>query len=204
MRSDFSQMMYGCVTWSLRACHYDKLRRARHRFLTRCIGWRKKNRADHPISYLNTLTKTGSKSIEATLRRRRILYSRFEARMEDTRLPKYVVFGDIRAFGINADQRTTAAQDEWERRRTTEHGAGRFMEIWIAPEKARAGVRHAVVCPNSHVVNTGWILDISLCKNSIYQSLQVAVYCILYVYKWLCVQLRMDPTCQGFPLRCVS
>ena len=32
-------MLYGCVTWSPRACHYDTLRRANHRFLTRCIGW---------------------------------------------------------------------------------------------------------------------------------------------------------------------
>ena len=59
-------MLYGCVTWSPRACHYDTLRRAHHRFLTRCIGWRKHNRADHPISYLETLVKRGSESIEAT------------------------------------------------------------------------------------------------------------------------------------------
>ena len=87
-----------------------------------------------PISYLDTLVKTGSESIEATLRRRRILFARFVARMEDTRLPKCVMFGemvggegfvggqgklwmgcfldDLRAFGINADQWTTAAQDE--------------------------------------------------------------------------------------------
>ena len=32
-------MLYGCVTWSSRTCHYDTLRRAYHRFLTRCIGW---------------------------------------------------------------------------------------------------------------------------------------------------------------------
>ena len=32
-------MLYGCVTWSPHACHYDTLRRAYHRFLTRCIGW---------------------------------------------------------------------------------------------------------------------------------------------------------------------
>ena len=56
-------MLYGCVMWSPRACHYDTLRRAHHRFLTRCIGWRKHNRADHPISYLDTLVKTGSQSI---------------------------------------------------------------------------------------------------------------------------------------------
>ena len=68
------------------------------------------------------------------MRRRRILFAGFVARMEDTRLPKCMVFGelvwgagwvgghekewmgcfqdDLRAFGINADQRTTAAQDE--------------------------------------------------------------------------------------------
>ena len=86
-------MLYGCVTWSPRACHYDTLRRAHHRFLTRCIGWRKHNRTDHPISYLDTLLKTGSESIEATLRRRRILLAGFVACMEDTRLPKCVMFG---------------------------------------------------------------------------------------------------------------
>ena len=31
-------MLYACVTWSPRACHYDTLHRAHHRFLTRCIG----------------------------------------------------------------------------------------------------------------------------------------------------------------------
>ena len=86
-------MLYGCVTWSPRACHYDTLHRAHHRFLTRCIGWRKHNRADHPISYLDALVKTGSESIDATLRRKRmILFEGFVARMEDTRLPKCVMF----------------------------------------------------------------------------------------------------------------
>ena len=163
-------MLYGCVTWGPRACHYDTLRRAHHRFLTRCTGWRKKNRADHPISYLDTLIKTGSESIEATLRRRRILYAGFVTRMEDTRLPKYVMFGelvgdagcvgcqekewmgcfldDVRAFGINADPWKTAAQDEGEWRRTAEQGAEHFMAKWIAAEEARAGLRPAVVCPN--------------------------------------------------------
>ena len=85
-------MLHGCLTWSPRACHCDTLRRVRHRFLTRCIGWRKHNRTDHSISYLDTLIKTGSESIEATIRRRRILFAGFVARMEDTRLPKCVMF----------------------------------------------------------------------------------------------------------------
>ena len=55
---------------------------------------------------------------------------------------------DLRAFGINVDQWTTAAQDEGEWRRTAEHGVERFMTKWIAAEEARAGLRHAVVCPN--------------------------------------------------------
>ena len=32
-------MLYDCVMWSPRVCHYDTLRRAHHRFLARCIGW---------------------------------------------------------------------------------------------------------------------------------------------------------------------
>ena len=50
-------MLYCCVTWSPRACHYDTLLRVHHRFLTRCICWRKHNRAHHPISYLDTLIR---------------------------------------------------------------------------------------------------------------------------------------------------
>ena len=88
-------MLYSCVTWSRRACHYDTLRRARHRFLIHCIGWQKHKRVDHPISCLDTLVKTGSVSIEATLRRRRILFAEFVARMEDTRLPKCLMFGEM-------------------------------------------------------------------------------------------------------------
>ena len=163
-------MLYGCVTWSPRACHYDTLRRAHHRFLTRCIGWRKHNRAYHPISYLDTLLKTGSESIEATLRRRRISFAGYVARMEDTRLPKCEMFGemvrgagcvrrqekewmgcfldDLRAFGINAHQWTTAAQDEGEWHRTAKRGAEHFMAKWIVAEKTKAELWRAVVCPN--------------------------------------------------------
>ena len=71
---ELETMLHDCVTWSPRACHYDTLRRAHHRFLAHCIGWRKHNRADHPISYVDTLVRTGSESIEANLRRRRILF----------------------------------------------------------------------------------------------------------------------------------
>ena len=50
--------------------------------------------------------------------------------------------------GINADQWTTAVQDEGECRKTSKQGAERCMSKWIAAAKVRAGLRHAVVCPN--------------------------------------------------------
>ena len=53
-----------------------------------------------------------------------------------------------RAFGINADQWTTAVQDEGEWHRTAEQGAEHFMAKWIVAGKTKAGLRHAVVCPN--------------------------------------------------------
>ena len=55
---------------------------------------------------------------------------------------------DLRAFSINAEEWTTEAQDEEEWRRTADQGAERFMAEWIAAEKTRAGLRHAVVYPD--------------------------------------------------------
>ena len=90
--------------------------------------------------------------------------------MEDTILPKCVMFGelgggagcvggqkkewmgcfldDLRAFGISVDHWTTATQYEGGWRRTAEQGAAHFMVKWIAAEEARAGLRHAVVGPD--------------------------------------------------------
>ena len=149
-------MLYGCVTWSPRACHYDTPRRAYHSFLTHCIGWRKNNRADHPISYPDTLMKTGSESVEVTIRRRRILFAGFVARMEDMRL-RCVMFGELVGdagcvggqekewVGCYADQWMSAAYDEGKWCKTMEQGAERFMVKWIAAEKVRAGLRYAVL-----------------------------------------------------------
>ena len=143
-------MLYGCVTWSPHACHHKTLRRAYHSFLTPCICWRKNNRNNHPISYMDTLKKTGSESVEANIRSSRwIMFAGFVARMEDTRLPKCMMFielmedmgcvggqekewtgcfrDNLGAFDINADQSTTAAQDEVEWRKKVKQGAERFM-----------------------------------------------------------------------------
>ena len=47
-----------------------------------------------------------------------------------------------------ADQWMTAAQDEGEWRRTAEQGREHFTAKCIVAEKTKAGLRHAVVCPN--------------------------------------------------------
>ena len=60
----------------------------------------------------------------------------------------WCLLADLKTFGINADQYTTAAQDEGEYRITAEQGAEHFMAKWIAAEKVKASLQHAVVCPN--------------------------------------------------------
>ena len=104
------------------------------------------------------------------MRRRQILLAGFVACMKDMRLPKCVIFGelvgaagcveeqgkewmgclldDLRALGMIADQWTITAQDKRVWRKTVEQKAERFMAKWVAAEKVRAGLRHAVVCPN--------------------------------------------------------
>ena len=104
------------------------------------------------------------------MRRMRILFAGFMARMEDTSLPKFVMFGelvgdagcvgrqengwmgcflgDLRPFGINANQWATVAQDGEGWRETADQGTERFVAKWIAAEKIRAGLRYAVVCSN--------------------------------------------------------
>ena len=95
LRAEVLETVRCGVTWSLRACHYDTLHRAHHSFLTHYIDWRKNNRTDHTISYLDTLMKTGSESIGEIRHRRRILFAGFGTRMEDTRLSKCVMFGEV-------------------------------------------------------------------------------------------------------------
>ena len=87
-------MRNGCATSSSRAWHYETLQLVHHNFQTRCIGWRK-NPADHPIFYLDKLMKTGNESIEAIMRKRRVLLAGIVEEMEDMRLPKCVMFGEL-------------------------------------------------------------------------------------------------------------
>ena len=49
-------------------------------------------------------------------------------------------------YGFQKQMYEQVHSSSW--RRTAEEGAEHFMAKWIAAEKAKAGLRHAVVCPN--------------------------------------------------------
>ena len=63
--------------------------------LLRCLGWRKRKRDDYTLSYADALAETASESIEAIVRKRRILLARFVARIGEERLPQRVMFGEL-------------------------------------------------------------------------------------------------------------
>ena len=93
-------LLHGCVTWSSSKADNDRLRKAHHQMLLRFLGWRKRKREDHILSYANALLRTDSESVEATVRRRTILFAGFVARMGEERLPRRVMFGEM--FGVKA------------------------------------------------------------------------------------------------------
>ena len=88
-------LLYGCMTWSPNKSDHDRLRQVYHSMLLRCLGWRKQKRDDHTPSYADALAKTASESLEAIVRKRRILFAGFVARMGEERLPLGVMFGEL-------------------------------------------------------------------------------------------------------------
>ena len=81
-------LLYGCMTWSPNKPDYDRLRRVHHSMLLRCVGWRTRKRDDHTLSYADAVANTASESIEAIVRKRRILFAGFVARLEEEHLPQ--------------------------------------------------------------------------------------------------------------------
>ena len=65
-------LIYGCMTWSPNKPDYDRLRRVHHSMLLRCLGWRKRKRDDHTLSYADARAKIASENIEGIVRKRRM------------------------------------------------------------------------------------------------------------------------------------
>ena len=137
-----------CCTAALRGTQRVRLRQAAPSppQLPDALHRLAKEQSHRPLDFLSGRAhETGSDSIEAIMRRRWILFAGFVARMEDTRLPKCVMFGELlvgdadcksNGWGVSwttselRHQRQpvkTAAQDEGGWRKTAGRGEERFM-----------------------------------------------------------------------------
>ena len=156
-------LLYGCMTSSPNMPDYDRLQRVHHSMLLRCLGWRKRKRDDHTLSYADVLAKTASESIEAIVRR--ILFAGFVARMREERLPQRVMFGelvggkeysggqekgwmahlkeDMSVFGMKFEGWRKAAQKAGRWFRRVEERAELFMQTWHETERRKAAERRS-------------------------------------------------------------
>ena len=133
--------------------------------LLRCLGWRKRKRDHHTLSYVDALAETASESIQAIVRKRRTLFGAFVARMGEERLPQRVMFGelvggkgysggqekdwmahlkeDMSVFGMKFEGWRKAAQKAGRWFRRVEEGAELFMRNWHGKERRKAAERRA-------------------------------------------------------------
>ena len=86
-------LLYGCMTWSPEKPEYDRLRRVHHSMLLLRMATRKRD--NHTLSYADALAKTASERMEAIMRKRRIVFAGFVARIAEGRLSQRVMFGEL-------------------------------------------------------------------------------------------------------------
>ena len=87
-------LLYGCVTWTLGQEHFAELRTAHHNLLLRIIGFQRRQRTDHLMSYAKALKKAQCESVETTIRKRRLLFAGVQ-RTTNERLTHRVMFGTM-------------------------------------------------------------------------------------------------------------
>ena len=102
-------LLYGCETWTLKTPHLIKLRSKHRKHLTRLIGFKKRRITDHPLSYRKALTITECESIDTTIHRLRLRLAGRIVRMNDERLPKVMLFGELDA----GKRRRGAPEKSW-------------------------------------------------------------------------------------------
>lgn len=80
-------LQYGSMLWTSLNTHHKKLSQTHHALLHHWIGWRKQNRADHAMSFRETLVRKGCGSIDTAVRKRQTLSAGLEAawRRDDCR-----------------------------------------------------------------------------------------------------------------------
>ena len=93
-------LLYGCVTWTLGQEHFAELRTAHHNLLLRIIGFQRRQRTDHRVSYAKVLKKAQCESAETTIRKRRPPFAEAVQRTTNERLTHRVMFGTM-AGGVS-------------------------------------------------------------------------------------------------------
>ena len=158
-------LLYGCMTWSPKKPDYDRLRRVHRSMLLRCLGWRRRKRDDHTLSYAVALAQTDPESVRAIVRKRRFFFAGFGARMGEERLPQRVMFGefvgdkgysggqekdsmdhlkeDMSVFEIKFEGWRKAARKAGKWFRRVEEGAEMFLRNWYETERRKAAERRA-------------------------------------------------------------
>ena len=88
-------LLYGCVTRTLGVEHFAVLHCAHRKVLLRTIGFHRRRRTDHPMSYAKALKKAKCESIQTTIRKRRLLFVGVIQRAKPERLTRRVICGTM-------------------------------------------------------------------------------------------------------------
>ena len=159
---------YGCVTRSPSVVDLTILRAAHYRWLLRCTGWKRKCRDGYyMLSYADALAETGCENVDTTVRKRRILFAGFVDSMDNERLPKRAMFGeveggkgysggqeqdwmgclehDLSLFNLSNEVKhwKLAAKNPGEWFRRVEESTEQYMKRWFVTEKEHVAKRRA-------------------------------------------------------------
>ena len=88
-------LLYGCVTWTLGEEHFADLRSAHHNLLLRIIGFQRRQRIDHLMSYAKVVKTSQCESVGMTIRKQRLPFAGAVQRTTNERLPHLVMLGTL-------------------------------------------------------------------------------------------------------------
>ena len=96
-------LLYVCFTWTRGQEYFAELRTAHQNLLLGIIGFQRRQRTDHFMSYAKALEKAQCESVKTTIRKRRLLFAGAVQRTTNERLTHRVMFGTM-AGGKTRDQ----------------------------------------------------------------------------------------------------
>jgi hypothetical protein len=123
-----STLLYGCETWTTDANMFRKL----ESFNLQCLRQMYGRSWDYNISYASRLKRTGMVTIESLVRQRRLNWLGKMSKMDESRLPKKVMYAVLRDksenTGTTRDWRTCLRKDLCSFRLTTKDDVNSWVE----------------------------------------------------------------------------